>query len=161
VGYPVVPSITVLGSWSMQRRGATYYTPLVGAEEADYSYDEAESATALLGHTAGLGVKWNVLENPWVSPYLSGQGLVQVGTLKLDDDLDRDDNINQISARAIAPGFSVVAGADVGLGLEELPVRPMGHVEIGYGHLAALDYDELGSMRLRGLIVRAGVGVQF
>ncbi|MEY3212034.1 MAG: hypothetical protein RIT28_2515 [Pseudomonadota bacterium] len=157
-GYTVVPSLTVLGSWSMQRRGASYDAPLVQAEE---SYSASESATALLGHTAGLGVKWNVLENPWVSPYVSGQGLVQVGTLKLDDDLDRDDNINQISARAIAPGFSVAAGADVGLGLEELPVRPMGHVEIGYGHLAALDYGDLGALHLRGLIVRAGVGVHF
>lgn len=159
-GYTVVPSFTVVGSWSMQRRGAAYYSPVLGDQEGNY-YGESESATALLGHTAGLGVKWNVIENPWVSPYVSAQGLVQVGTLKLDDDVSRDDNLNQLSARALAPGFTVVGGADIGLGLEELPVRPMGHVELGYGHLAALDYGDVGALKLRGLVFRAGVGVHF
>lgn len=166
VGVEVAPSFTVVGSWSMQRRGASLWSPSASGAMLTSPYGDEYSDTddadiALLGHTGGLGVKWNVLDNPWVSPYLSGQGLVQVGTLKLDDDSARDDNLNQITSRAVAPGFSVVAGADVGLGLEELAVRPMGHVEIGYGHLAALDYEALGALHLRGLIVRAGVGVEF
>ena len=165
-GYTVVPSLTVIGSWSMQRRGASYTSPSAsgemtslggGNDYAQFDYTDV----ALLGHTAGLGVKWNVLENPWVSPYVSGQGLVQVGTLMFDDDSERDDNLNQQSVRAIAPGFAVVGGADIGLGLEGMAVRPMGHVELGYGHLAPLDYGEMGALQLRGLIVRAGVGVQF
>lgn len=164
-GYTVVPSLTVVGSWSMQRRGADHFSPSASGASTEFDggefVDSDSSTVALLGHTAGLGVKWNLLENPWVSPYVSGQGLVQVGTLKLDDDASRDDNLNQISARAIAPGFSVVGGADIGLGLEELSVRPMGHVEIGYGQLAALDYGDMGALHLRGLILRAGVGVQF
>lgn len=159
-GYPVVPGLSVIGSWSMQRRGAFNYAPSLSAEDGAYG-DESSVQVALLGHTAGLGVKWNPIENPWFSPYVGAQGLLQVGTLKLDDDLSRDDNVNQVTARAFAPGFAVVGGADVGLGLEGLPVRPMGHVELGYGQLGALDYDDLGELRLRGLIVRAGVGVQF
>lgn len=172
---------SVVGGWHTGRTGADIYAEYGDSGYDDGSYDDGSYddgylfSTALRSHQVSLGAKaaWPV--RSWVAPYATVQAVGWFATARLDDAPDRDDNPNQLTYRAFAPGGMAA------LGVQLTPVRLVGdsrlsmHLEAGYGHMGRLRFEDadnrvagsgqpgvpLGDLRFRGLVVNAGVGVAF
>lgn len=155
----VHPRVALLGSYHVNSRGADNGLP--GDVGSSRTPGAGEGFTAAYtGHTVGLGVRGDVEPTPYFLPYLSAQALLQLGTLRLDDDSDADDNLNQLIARGAAPGFSAAAGGEL-IMAPDWSVSPTAHLELGYALTGRQQLGDVGELYLRGFYLRTGVGVEF
>lgn len=155
-GYALLPYLAVTGSFHRRTMGSEHSFYGGGAPGADTGF-----TAAWYGNRYGLGVALEPSISHWLRPYVEVQGTLSQGTLRVDDDTVSEENLNQLQARAFAPGFTAAGGARLALGLPEWPVVPSLHLELGYGWTGQLDYGEMGDMAFRGFMIRSGVGVMF
>jgi hypothetical protein len=107
------------------------------------------------------GIRYDLLpEAQWV-PFAAARGELMLGNMRLDDDPQHDDNINQIEQSSIS------AGGNVGLGVAWQGSAPLigstlrVELEGGFGVASALSLGELGDLDISGARVRGSVGVLF
>jgi hypothetical protein len=127
-------------------------------------------------HQVLAGVKVQQPIRPWIAPYATLQLSAVRGVMRLDEDLNRDDNLNQLTSKGNALGGVAAIGIDL-RPLQAGPVRLGTHLEVGYGlhsrlqleagdeaqpvQNAAGDPALQGELQLRGLAVHWGVGLRF
>jgi hypothetical protein len=115
---------------------------------------------AFRGHLVGVGVRGGVDLWAWLNPYVMAEARGLHAAVRLDDDTSKDDNINQITMRGTTVGAAVAAGLDI-----RMPTQwgwsVSHHLEVGYEIMAPLNFGTMGSLSVRGLHVRAGLGVRF
>ena len=141
-----------------ERRVDTTVTSNGGASEQSFE-------TRWFHNTAALGLRLQG-DTAWegFQPYARAQLTVDTGVLRLDEDLDDKDNINQIRTIGVAPGAELVAGVDIltlPSGMGYLDVSPVLFLEMGWNRTALMDLDPIGDMRFGGFVVRTGLGLAF
>lgn len=167
VGYAPLERVQVFGSYQRTRRGVAHEVLNEGYDwetsEPTLTIPGADQGfvSAYYGHTAALGVRYDLALTPYFQPYAAAQGLLHVGTIRLDDDLEVEDNPNQLSSRAFAPGVALGLGGDLQLAPEEWPVRPNLRLEMGWAYTSSLDFGDLGELRFGGFYGRLAAGVTF
>lgn len=169
-GYGLTKRLSIIGG---------YQTDLHGTELEIYA-PEAEDRAVLTQqlrlHQAQIGVKAQQPIKAWIAPYATLQLSALRGVMRLDDDLNRDDNLNQLTSRGNALGGVGALGIDL-RPLKAGPVRLGTHLEVGYGlhsrmvleagddEAQVLDAEgersTQGELRARGLVVQWGVGLRF
>lgn len=160
VGYAPIERVQVFGTWQHTRRGASQNFSYDASLSEAPGYDLGLSS-AFTGHTAGLGVRADLAITPYFNPYVFGQGLAQLGTIRLDDDSETSENPNQLTQKAWAPGFAAGIGGEIKMAPPEWAIRPSMRLELGYGRTAQLDFAELGDMQFAGFYGRIAAGVTF
>lgn len=163
VGWPVHERVAVIAGWHHGARGLRVY-PL--GDEYDYEYDDDYSAdnnafvAAFYGDQFTLGAKADWALVRWLLPYATVQAVGYRGLVRLDDDLQHDDNPNQVQRSAFAPGAMATAGLDVRVPFGETFAAAT-YLELGYGYVLPLDFADLGEIDMRGFVLRWGVGARF
>lgn len=122
-------------------------------------------------HLFSLGPKADLRVADWLYPYATVQGLLAPGTVRLDDDPKREDNLNQLRGGGLTGGGAAALGLDIIPLARRQAVRAGAHLEMGYGLLAARGYKgrvgvqdqkvELARFGMGGFYLRWGVGVYF
>jgi len=172
LGLRVAGRWSLVGDYTRRTVVSEYSEPMV-----DNASDTAEHPTltaSFTGQQVTLGPKFQANPLPWLGTYGTARGLLFFGTTHLDDDPTTDDNPNQLTARARAPGFVAAAGIQVNPVLEQRSVRPSGFFEAGYGWTRPLAFVDdtiqehsssapasMGSLTFRGAYIQAGVGLRF
>lgn len=152
VGHPVMDRLAVIAGWHHGAHGT--HVSLQGT-------DEAPLAAACYADAFTLGAKadWDVAA--WFRPYAAVQAVGQRTLVRLDDDIEVDDNPNQIQRAAFSPGGVAVGGVDLRVPFAQGRMAVASHLELGYQLLTPADLDELGSLETRGLVFRWGLGMRF
>jgi hypothetical protein len=108
------------------------------------------------------GVRSDILQNSWIRPYGAAKVSASLGSLRLDDDPEDKDNVNQIKATGLSIGGIAAVGAAVERPRKQAgPFAIRGEVEAGYGFGTALKFDEIGELGMNGIHMRMGVGLRF
>ena len=173
-GWGFTPALGLVASWHRGRDGVDLEGP-ASASDVDSS-DGLLFRTSFVSHQFALGPKLQWRMKPWFAPYATLQGLGVVGTARLDDGFDEDDNPNQYTYRGFAPGGVLAGGVDVKPFRIARGVRVGTHLEMGYALTGRMklvqeggrdpsndDNGEalLGVVGFRGFTMRFGVGVNF
>jgi hypothetical protein len=140
---------------------ASYHFGQAGSE--NYIPEDPGSAegfvAAFNAHQFTAGVRGDLGGTGFVQPFVSAKATALLGIVRLDDDLDSDENLTQTQAMAIAPGGVLAVGLS---GL--IPAGP-GHVrldtELGYAHSLPMGIGELGSLQFSGFHMRWAAGLRF
>lgn len=109
----------------------------------------------------GLGPKLDLQLAPGLHPYVTLQGQMIRGRVRLDEDIGADSNVNELKDAALAFGGLALAGGEIILGAEEDWIRPSAHLEMGYSYALPMKFDDFGELSFRGFSLRAGVGMHF
>ena len=169
-GYGLSERLSVIGG---------YQNDLHGTEIGIYT-DESDNNAVLVQqlrlHQVQLGLKAQQPIKPWIAPYATLQLSAIRGVMRLDEDLNRDDNLNQLTSQGNAFGGVGALGIDL-RPLKTGPVRFGTHLEVGYGLHSRMrleagddeaevltadgDRSSQGELRMRGLVVQWGVGLRF
>jgi len=163
-GVQIAPWTRIIGGWQHGTRGReiTFEDSTTGLEVA-----EIHTAATVDQYSLGGKVIWEA--RPWLHPYATAQGVLFVGHIRLDDDVMRQDNENQLRFGAVAPGMIGAIGTEVLPFGQGKRVRMAAYLELGYGHAWPMrfrdrDQDEpidVGNITVNGLATRFGVGVRF
>lgn len=168
VGYALTPNVSVLVGWQHAAHGSSTSGPAAGAallgDEGgdDYPYYEREQAfwAAMYTDQISVGAKGGATVWKWLYPYGTFKLVGLRGLARLDDDPFDDENVTQIEVAGLTGGFSAAAGFDI-----VVPVRGnvsmAPYVELGYGLLAPMRFEQLGTVQFSGFSGRAGLGVRF
>lgn len=152
LGWALHDRIALVGGWHRGARGMTL---------GDEAGSQSDFVAAFCAHTLGVGAKADWPLASWFAPYATAQATGLLGTVRLDDDPEDDDNLNQLSHTAFAPGAMATAGLEFRLPLREDALAAATSFELGYAWFAPLSYDALGSLAFRGLVLRWGLGARF
>jgi hypothetical protein len=162
LGYAVHPNVAVIAGWQHAVNGASVGLPgLAGSSDYEYDdYDDGHVTAAMYSDQILLGAKGDVKIWSWLHPYATVQAVGMRGLVRMDDDPGDDENLTQVQVAGVTGG---VEGA---LGLDFLiPVKGRWKIglytELGYGWLAPMRLEDLGSVQFAGFAGRAGVGVRF
>lgn len=162
VGLKVHDRIAVIGGW---QHGQTGVTVSSGGDESYYYYDGdgggSSFRSAFYGDLLTVGAKGDVRVNDYFYPYLTAQGAIQLGTVRIDDDPDNDQNLGQLKQSGATGGFVAAVGAEVPVQLGQSGIALAPYLELGYGWLAPMGLSSLGSLRMGGFTGRTGFGVRF
>ena len=153
--------VAIIAGWQHSQTGGDIST---GSDESYYYYDGGSSSrfrAAYIGDLISVGAKADLRVNDYFYPYLTAQGAIQLGTVRLDDNADNDQNLGQVQQSGATGGFLAALGAEVPvqLGTSGIAVAP--YLELGYGWFAPMGLEELGSLKLGGFSGRTGFGVRF
>ena len=152
IGWPVHDRVAIVAAWHRGARGTT-----LGGE----STGQSDFIAAFSAHSVALGAKADYPLAPWFAPFATAQAIGLVGTVRLDDDPDDDENLNQLSHTAFAPGALATAGIELRIPLADGDFAAATALDMGYAWLAPLSYDTLGDLAFHGFILRWGVGARF
>ena len=114
---------------------------------------------AFTAHQFTAGVRGDLGGTAFVQPFVTAKATALLGVVRLDDDLDSDENLTQTQASGIAPG-AVLAGGISGL----IPVGPVQvrlDTELGYARSLSMGIEDIGSLQFSGFHMRWGAGVRF
>lgn len=156
-GYGVNDWLTVVGTWQTARDGSVLYIESYDANE----YLDQDALLSLRTNQLSLGPKFSLDLFSWLHPYATVQGLALLGTVRMDDDAQHDDNLNQYKSSAVTGGGFAALGLDFILLREDRPIRPATYLEMGYGRTANLAFDDIGTLGFGGFALRWGVGARF
>ncbi len=159
-GLKVHDRVAIIAGWQHSQTGSDIRT---NGEDSDY-YDGGSSSSfraAYFGDLVSVGAKADVRVNDYFYPYLTAQGAVQLGTVRLDDNADNDQNLGQVQQSGATGGFLAAIGAEVPVQLGTSGIALAPYLEVGYGWLAPMGLEELGALKLGGFTGRAGFGVRF
>jgi len=152
LGWAVHDRVALVAGWHRGAQGMT-----VGGETTGQS----DFVATFGAHLFSLGAKADVALTPWFAPYATAQAIGLIGTVRLDDDPEDDENPNQIAESAFAPGAMGTAGVEFRIPFHDGAFAAATSLEMGYAWLAPLAYDTLGDLQFRGFAVRWGVGARF
>ena len=172
--------IGIKGPWSVMagytRRSVVseYFDSMVGSNPSELERDEAALITSFTGQQVTLGPKFQIDPKPWLGTYVTAQGLMFMGTSRLDDDPSTDENRNQLKSFGWAPGFVTAVGFEVNPQISRSPVQFSSFLEMGYNWTAGLELTDknidkygtnepasMGELSFRGYYMQAGVGIKF
>ncbi len=161
VGYAVHPNVAVIAGWQHAVHGAGIVVPGLGSETGDDDYYGQDAFfAALYSDQVSVGAKADVQLLRWLHPYVTAQLVGMRGLVRLDDDLNDDENVTQREVAGLTGGLLGGAGLDI-------PIRVKGrwaiapYVELGYGWMAPMQLEGLGSLQFAGFSGRTGIGVRF
>ena len=164
-GWDIAPGLTAVGGVNWSRSGATNHFGNQWWEDDG----DVESAPGTEGYIAALrvvqlqaGVRSDIRQNSWVRPFGVAKMSASIGSLRLDDDPNDKDNVNQVKAS----GMSIGGIAAVGVAVEKPrkkagPFAVRGELEAGYGLGTSLKFDEIGKLGMSGMHMRLGIGLRF
>ena len=166
-GYAVHPNVSLLVGWQHAANGAVSSAPAVGGalvtdEADDLAYYESSAAfrAAMYTDELSVGAKGGVTVWKWLHPYATLKVVGMRGLVRMDDDPEDDENVTQVEVAGVTGGFSTAAGFDI-----LIPVRGRWivspYVELGYGLLAPMQLEDLGTVQFSGFSGRTGMGVRF
>ncbi len=172
--YGAVPTYGLQGTWHKSSRlaiTAGWSHTVDGAFNAwsEWEYDVESSNvpgqyegfhTSLRANFASVGVRGGVDLWSWFNPYATAEVRGMLGTLRLDDDVSDDDNPNQITLRSGTIGGLAAAGLDIRIPTSQ-GWSVSHNLEVGYQAMLPLGFDTLGDVAIRGVHVRAGLGVRW
>lgn len=174
-GWGFTPMLALVASWHRGADGVEFDGPV--SDDTSGGEENLLFRTSFISHQLALGPKLQWRVTPWLAPYATLQGLGVLGTARLDDGFDDDDNPNQYTYRGLAPGGFVSGGVDVKPVRLAQGMRLGTHIELGYaltgrmrlvqeGGRDPASTDEprtaqLGAVGFRGFTMRFGVGVNF
>jgi len=152
VGWTFHDHLALVAGW---RRGAHGMT--VGGE----STGQSDFTAAFAAHTLTFGAKADWELAPWFAPFASARAAGLLGRVRLDDDSEDDENLNQLSHTALAPGALATAGVEFRLPFHDAELAATTSLEMGYAWFAPLHLDPLGDLAFRGFTLTWGVGARF
>ena len=139
----------------------------------EYEYGNTELETSLSATQLSVGPKVSVELKPWLRPYATAQAVAWIGVLGADDDIDKEDNLNQLQWRAMSPGIEAAAGFDI-VPIRKDRVHFATHIDFGYAAAMSLKFTDsngsigsdgaeapVGTLAMHGFHVNWGVGVHF
>lgn len=166
-GVDIAPGLTAIGSvqWSLSGAENQFSNQWWEDDQVGASVSPPGSE----GYIAALrviqvqgGVRSDILQNSWVRPYGAAKVSASLGSLRLDDDSEDKDNVNQIKAAGMSIGGIAAVGAAIERPRKQAgPFAIRGEVEAGYGFGTALKFDEIGELSMSGIHMRMGVGLRF
>ncbi len=159
VGLKVHERVAVVAGWQHSQTGAR-----ISSGDDSYYYDGGGNSSftaAYFGEMLSVGAKADVRVNDYFYPYLTAQGALVVGTVRLDDDSGADDNLGQRKQGGTTGGGLLAIGAEVPVALGSSGIALAPYLEVGYGLLAPMALEDLGALKLGGFTGRAGFGVRF
>ncbi len=164
--------VSLVGTYTRKRVASEYFDSLVESDQADVEREDAAMVAAFTAQQLTFGPKVRLDLGRALSPYLVGQGLVFIGTSRLDDDPTREGNLNELKARSWAPGFVAAGGMEFSPRVG--PVHFSSFLEMGYNWTAQMNFTDenirehgtnepadMGDMAFRGFYVQLGLGVRF
>ena len=163
-GYAITPNLAVIATWQHGAWGggldiygeSSYYD-----DDDEYYYEDTSLNLAFTANQFGVGPKYDVELFSWLRPYATAQFIAFLGTVRMDEDEDHDDNINQYKTSGFSPAGMAA------LGIDFIPVRPRRtgslatYLEMGYGYAAPMKLGDLGQLSFNGFALRWGVGARF
>jgi len=165
---------TLTAGYTRRTVVSEYFNSLVESNNDELDRDDAALITGFTGQQVTLGPKFQIDPKPWLGTYITTQGLLFMGTSRLDDDPTTDDNRNQLKAFDWAPGFVAAAGVQLNPQIRRSPVQLSSFLEMGYNWTAALKLTDenigehgtnepasMGELTFRGYYLQAGVGIKF
>ena len=165
-GFAVHDRVAVIAGWHHGRTGTRL--ELSGEDYYDesyyYDYDGDDYATMGMAYYANeltLGAKADWPVTVWFHPYATISGVGLLSKIRLDDDTGEDDNLNQLTRTAFAPGAQATGGVEFRIPISHNTWALASHVELGYQYAIPSSYDELGSLAKRGLVFKWGLGARF
>jgi len=180
-GYGLSPSLTVIGGWHMSQiqtdHNTSYYG--YGYEDEDIAHEPTGSssngATAgsvlseLSVHHLSLGAKFSREVQPWLVPYATGQGKLHIGSLRVTDDLDKDEAMIDLNSSGLGFGGLFSAGVELRSKPANGSFSLAAHLEFGYAISTPMEFAiesegssaSIGSLNYNGATVSAGVGLRF
>lgn len=168
--YGTMGSVGARGGYALGERltlVADYQHSQLGGSIDSYDEEDGEyMADGLIGFALraqqiGVGVKYDVELWPWLHPYGTAQALGVVGVLRMDDDTEDDDNVNELRRVGVAPGGVAALGLDLIALRADRPVRPATYLEAGYAYVAPMKLGDAGDLDFRGFYLRWGLGARF
>ncbi|MFZ5477843.1 MAG: hypothetical protein ACOZNI_13800 [Myxococcota bacterium] len=164
VGKEVHDRVAIVAGWQHGTVGADVESDDDGD---DYDYDTGDTGlssgsfrAAFYGNQLTLGAKADVELLPWLHPYATVQGVGVVAVVRFDDDLDDDENATQVQRTGFSGGLLAAGGVDFPIRVKgDVAIAP--YLELGYGFVAPIRFDELGEVGFGGFAGRTGVGVRF
>lgn len=163
LGVAVHERVAVVAGYHHAAYGSDIYTDSWSGEYdfADEESDAADFVGAFAGDEYTLGAKVDVPVTGWLHPYGVVHALGVRGVIRLDEDVEDDDNLNQLPYRALTFGGMGALGVEFLAPVLKEKAHLGSYLELGYGRVAALDFDALGKMPMGGFAVRMGTGVRF
>ncbi|HCH65124.1 MAG TPA: hypothetical protein DFR83_20135 [Deltaproteobacteria bacterium] len=164
--------VSLVSTYTRRTVSSEYYDDLILADQMP-EREEAALVAAFTGQQFTVGPKLQLdLGKSAFSTYVVGQGLAFVGTSRLDDAPDEDDNLNQLKARSWAPGFIAAGGLEYSPRVG--PIQLSTFVELGYNWTAQMGFEDdsvresgtnapadMGDLAFRGFYMQMGLGVRF
>ena len=163
LGVAVHERVAVIAGWHRGASGTrieygeTYYED----DEYEEYYEQTGMVAALYADEFTLGAKADLPVAVWFRPFATLQGMGLRGLVRIDDDTSSDDNPNQIQRTAFAPGGMATGGLDFRVPFMDGKLAAATSFELGYAYAPPLDFDELGTLKMRGLVFRWGLGARF
>jgi hypothetical protein len=165
-GWDIAPGLTAVGGVNLSRSGAENH---FGNQWWDDDDEAASKAPGTEGYVAALrviqlqaGVRSDILQNSWVRPFGVAKMSANVGSIRLDDDPEDKDNINQVKASSLSIGGVAAVGVAVERPRKKAgPFAVRGELEAGYGIGTSLNFDEIGKLGMSGVHLRMGLGLRF
>ena len=182
-GVRLTDRIGIVASWHNRKKGGSL--DLGGDYYYDSSYDSSYDSgytdssgyasinTAFVANQLMVGPKADIELLPSLLPYVTVQAVGMFGTMRLDDDLDHDDNANQLTFHGFAPGAYGALGLDFVPTKRHNKVRFATYAEAGYGWQAPMALKDkagkdgkggsasIGNVQFSGFAMRFGVGLHF
>lgn len=161
LGYGLTENVTIVGGWSLGRYRSNVE---VSTEESFHDFNMDLSA-----HQLRLGPKVDLQVLHWLRPYATVQGIGMLGRLSIDEHPDDDDSVVFTYSDTAFGGFAA-AGLDVVPGSSSHRIHPAGYLEMGYGKVLALQFEdtdagnaavEIGDLDFQGFTINIGLGVRF
>lgn len=170
VGLKVHERVTAVVGWQHGKTGmglnfegdTDYVTDDEGYyDEYDYgSASELGAAFSADQITLGAKADWDLLR--WLNPYVVVSGVGMRGVVRFDEDPDDDDNIGQRAVAGMSGGVLATAGLDFPIHLgKESRYAIVPSLEMGYGWIAPMRFEDVGRLQFHGFAGRAGVGLHF
>ena len=156
---------TLVGDYQLGRHGGSVevYDPT-----GEHTYEELGLELSLLSHQLSVGPKFDVQVAHWLRPYATVQALGALGTLRLDE-MPNDDEEGLTRYRSLTAGGVAGLGVDLVAGEPRQRIHPAAHLEMGYGYVLPYRFADadagpaevsLGDLSMRGFYLRCGVGIR-
>jgi hypothetical protein len=134
----------------------------------DYDYDSSAETSPFSSEigtrtwSTGLraGVRGSLDVARWYVPYATVQGVVLHQHLQVDDDLDVDDNLTQVSASGFTGGVAGALGSTIRIRFGGQPHLGLS-AELGYTWLAPAQIGDVATVKLDGVTGRVGASYIF
>ena len=168
VGGPGIDTVGVGASFGLNDNLVGITSINLGMKGAKNYLTDPESPGDAEGFIANLvvaqlsaGVRYDLLpESQWI-PFAAARGEMTLGSMRLDDDLQHEDNINQIEQSAMSAGGSLGIGVAWQGTVSRLNSTLRIELEGGFGVASTLSLGDLGDLNVAGPRTRGSIGLLF
>ncbi len=158
VGYAVQPWLVPYVGATFGGGGMDHYFENDDAYVDDYA---STFRSAYVEDQFLAGVKFAWQPNRYFGLYGRAQGQLVYGDIRIDDDLDTDDNPGQLEYSGLSGGATGVLGLEAAAPVAADVFAVTFHLEGGYTWNAPLHLGDVAALDLQGAVIRAGIGARF